>query len=80
MEGYPAEVCINDRPEEGLSRTVRLGTEQLMDCDGILYLVSDQPLLVPSTVGPDCVGVAAAAGADCRRLSWRTAGESVLVS
>lgn len=51
VEGYPAEVCINDRPEEGLSRTVRLGTEQLMDCDGILYLVSDQPLLVPSTVG-----------------------------
>ena len=51
VEGYPAEVCINDRPEEGLSRTVRLGTERLMDCDGILYLVSDQPLLVPSTVG-----------------------------
>ncbi len=39
--------CIrNDRPEDGLSRTVRLGTEALKgECDAILYLVSDQPLL-----------------------------------
>ncbi len=39
--------CVrNDRPEDGLSRTVRLGTEALQgDCDAILYLVSDQPLL-----------------------------------
>ena len=39
--------CIrNDRPEDGLSRTVRLGTEALEgECDAILYLVSDQPLL-----------------------------------
>lgn len=39
--------CIrNDRPEDGLSRTVRLGTEALEGgCDAILYLVSDQPLL-----------------------------------
>lgn len=39
--------CIrNDRPEDGLSRTVRLGTEALAGtCGAILYLVSDQPLL-----------------------------------
>lgn len=39
--------CVrNDRPEDGLSRTVRLGTEALEGaCDAILYLVSDQPLL-----------------------------------
>ncbi len=39
--------CLrNDRPEDGLSRTVRLGTEALMgECDEIAYLVSDQPLL-----------------------------------
>lgn len=49
--GYPVEVCVNDRPEDGLSRTIRLGTERLLDCDGILYVVSDQPLLTPSTVG-----------------------------
>ena len=35
--------CIrNDRPEDGLSRTVRLGTEALEgECDAILYLVSE---------------------------------------
>ena len=43
-------VVVNDRPEEGLSRTVRLGTEALEDCDGILYLVADQPLLSAETV------------------------------
>jgi len=39
--------CVrNDRPEDGLSRTVRLGTEALRgECAAILYLVSDQPLL-----------------------------------
>ncbi len=39
--------CVrNDRPQDGLSRTVRLGTEALMhECDAILYMVSDQPLL-----------------------------------
>lgn len=43
-------VVVNDRPEDGLSRTVRLGTEALEDCDGILYLVADQPLLSRETV------------------------------
>ncbi len=39
--------CVrNERPQDGLSRSVRLGTEALRsDCDAILYLVSDQPLL-----------------------------------
>ena len=44
------QVVLNDRPEDGLSRTVRLGTEALEDCDGILYLVADQPRLSPETV------------------------------
>lgn len=37
--------CIrNDRPEDGISRTIRLGTEAVMErSDAILYLVSDQP-------------------------------------
>ena len=43
-------VVINDRPADGLSRTVRLGTEALADCDGILYLVADQPQLTAETV------------------------------
>ncbi|MBE6909444.1 MAG: nucleotidyltransferase family protein [Ruminococcaceae bacterium] len=44
--------CVrNDRPADGLSRTVRLGTEALAgECDAILYLVSDQPLLKRESV------------------------------
>lgn len=39
-------VVSNTHPEWGLSHTVRLGTEALREqCDAILYLVSDQPLL-----------------------------------
>ena len=39
--------CLrNTHPEQGLSRSVRLGTEALQkDCAAIVYLVSDQPLL-----------------------------------
>lgn len=36
----------NDRPQDGLSHSVCLGTQMLQtQCDAILYLVSDQPLL-----------------------------------
>ena len=43
---YGFQCVRNDRPEDGLSRTVRLGTEALSGtCSAILYLVSDQPLL-----------------------------------
>lgn len=39
-------VVRNDSPQEGQSRTVRLGTQALQgSCDAILYLVADQPLL-----------------------------------
>ena len=45
----------NDRPELGISRTIRIGTEALTDrCDGILYLVADQPLLTQETVQRIC--------------------------
>ena len=36
---------LNDRPEDGISRTIRLGTRAMADCAGILYMVADQPLL-----------------------------------
>lgn len=57
-------VLRNSRPEDGLSRTVRLGTEALADCDAILFQVADQPLLRRETVAalidfytqqPDCI-------------------------
>lgn len=40
----------NERPEDGLSRTIALGTQAMLDCDAIVYMVSDQPLLERSSV------------------------------
>lgn len=65
--------CVrNEQPDEGLSRSVRLGTEALAGrCDAILYLVSDQPLLRRESVllllerfraHPDCIVTAARNG------------------
>ena len=42
---YGFAAVANDRPDLGLSRSVRLGLERLSDCDGVLFLVSDQPWL-----------------------------------
>lgn len=65
-------VVRNDCPDAGVSRTVRLGVEALeKDCDAILFLVADQPLLRRDTVAkvadtwrahPDCIAGAAAGG------------------
>ena len=35
----------NPRPDLGLSHTIALGLTELRDCDGVLFQVSDQPLL-----------------------------------
>ena len=45
--------CVrNERPQDGLSRTVRLGTEALAgECGAVMYLVADQPLLRRESVG-----------------------------
>ena len=32
------DTILNDRPEDGISRTIRLGTQAMADCAGILYL------------------------------------------
>ena len=40
----------NDRPEEGISLTIRLGVEELMDCQGILFMTADQPLLTAASI------------------------------
>lgn len=36
---------LNDRPEDGPPRTIRLGMEAVGDADGIMFMVADQPLL-----------------------------------
>ena len=56
------EPVRNDRPGDGLSRTVRLGTQALAQCDGIAFLVADQPLLSASAVR--------AVVRSIRRASW----------
>lgn len=40
----------NNRPQDGISRTIRLGMEKLGDADAIMFMVSDQPLLSVDTV------------------------------
>ena len=35
----------NQHPEIGLSHTIHLGLTALRDCSGVMFLVSDQPLL-----------------------------------
>jgi len=40
----------NKEPEKGLSRTIQLGLNELLDLDGVLFLVSDQPWLKQETV------------------------------
>ena len=61
-------VLPNEQPARGISRTIRLGTQAMADCAGILYMVADQPLLRAGTVrrvvdawraNPDCIAAAA---------------------
>ena len=40
----------NKEPEKGLRRTIQLGLNELLDLDGVLFLVSDQPWLKEETV------------------------------
>lgn len=48
MRGF--EIVINDRPDDGLSLTIRLGLESLRDMDAVLFLVCDQPFLTNASV------------------------------
>ena len=40
----------NEHPDWGISHTIRLGTEAMKDCNAILYMVADQPLLDDASV------------------------------
>ena len=42
---------LNNRPEDGISRSIRLALKTLSDCDAVLFLTADQPLLRRETVG-----------------------------
>ena len=40
----------NELPEEGISRSIRLGVQALEVCDAVLFMVADQPLLRQSRI------------------------------
>lgn len=43
-------VIRNEHPDWGISHTIRLGTEAMITCSAILYMVADQPLLDDASV------------------------------
>ncbi len=47
---FSFEAIQNPHPDYGISHTIYLGTEAMADCDAILYMVSDQPLLGKASV------------------------------
>lgn len=64
-------VIDNHEPEKGVSLTIRLGLESMLDCDGVLFMTADQPLLTRKGIRavvetflqePDCIAAAAADG------------------
>ena len=40
----------NDRPTDGVSRTIRMGLSEAGACDGALFMTADQPLLSEDTL------------------------------
>lgn len=49
-EEFGFHAIHNPHPDYGISHTILLGTQAMEDCDAILYMVSDQPLLGKNTV------------------------------
>ncbi len=49
-EKFGFQAVENHHPELGISRTIQLGLSAMDDCDGVLFQVSDQPLLRRETV------------------------------
>lgn len=48
---YGIDGVINDKPEEGVARSIRMGIEKISDdVDGCMFLVCDQPMLKSDTL------------------------------
>lgn len=43
-------VLFNDQPDQGISHSLQMGLTSLRHCDGVLFMVCDQPLLRRETV------------------------------
>lgn len=44
-ESFRFSAIYNPHPDHGVSQTIHLGLTGLRDCDGVLFLVADQPFL-----------------------------------
>lgn len=42
---------VNDKPELGLARSIKMGIEQMGEIDACMFCVSDQPMLKGETIG-----------------------------
>jgi len=49
-EAFGFSHIYNEHPDYGVSHTIALGTRAMRDCDAIVYMVSDQPLLERGSV------------------------------
>lgn len=49
-KAYGFRTVKNEHPDWGISHTICLGIEALRNCDAIIFMVSDQPLLKQSSV------------------------------
>jgi len=47
---YGVSGVINDKPEEGIARSIRMGIEEIGKVDGCMFLVCDQPMLKSDTI------------------------------
>lgn len=49
-EEYGISTCLNSKPQDGISRTIRLGIQTMGDMDAIVFMVADQPLLTSESI------------------------------
>ncbi len=49
-ESIGFEAVKNEHPDFGISHTIKLGLEKTDDCDAVMFMVSDQPLLKKESV------------------------------
>ena len=49
-QSYGFSALHNPHPDYGISHTIKLGLSALSDCNGIMFLVSDQPRLTQQSV------------------------------
>lgn len=49
-QSHSFELAYNDRPELGVSRSIRMGLELMEDTDACMFCVADQPLLRRETL------------------------------